>query len=212
MVFSTLKEWEIIFVDNGSLDGSDVVLTNLTKNIENFKILTIDKNIGYGHGIVSGLKAATGDIIGWTHADMQTNPKDCLRISDLFTSNPEGSFIKGKRGKRPFLDIFFTTGMSIFESLLLKKVLFDINAQPNFFHKNFFKSLKNPPNDFSLDLFFYFYAKHKKLRIIRFPVTFSDRMFGISHWNIDFRSKMKFIKRTVLFSLELKRLIKNADS
>jgi len=35
-------------------------------------------NQGYGLGILSGLRAATGEIIGWTHADLQTDVMDVL--------------------------------------------------------------------------------------------------------------------------------------
>src|SRR5262249_16093016 len=61
------------------------------------------------------------------------------------------------------------------------------------------------PYDFSLDLFVYVMAKRAGLSVVRFPVNFAPREFGYSHWNANFRSKYKFIKRTVQFSLDLRR-------
>ena len=94
--------------------------------------------------------------------------------------------------------------MSFFESILLGKFFWDINAQPTMFPKKFFKSWKNPPDDFSLDLFCYYEAKKQKLKIHRFPVKFDKRLYGHSKWNFGFSSKLKFIKRTIIYSFNLK--------
>ena len=67
-----------------------------------------------------------------------------------------------------------------------------------------FKSWKNPPDDFSLDLFCYYEAKKQKLKIHRFPVKFDKRLYGHSKWNFGFSSKLKFIKRTIIYSFNLK--------
>ena len=42
--------------------------------------------------------------------------------------------------------------MGLFETLLFRKFFWDINAQPTLMKKKFYKSLKNIPNDFSIDL------------------------------------------------------------
>ena len=98
--------------------------------------------------------------------------------------------------------------MSAFETILLQKPLWDINAQPTLFHRSFFETWSNPPHDFSLDLYAYYQANLAGLNIQRFPVLFGDRAHGISHWNINWSSKLKFIQRTVKFSLNLRGWIK----
>ena len=115
------------------------------------------------------------------------------------------SFVKGKRFGRSLADYLLTFGMSVFETLLFKKRMFDINAQPTVFSKKFFKSLPSPPNDFSLDLFFYFHAVQKGSKIQRFPVHFGKRFAGTSTWNTGWLARYKFIKRTIEFSLKLKK-------
>jgi hypothetical protein len=96
--------------------------------------------------------------------------------------------------------------MSAFESILLSHCFWDINAQPTIFTKSFFdKWGTNAPNDFSLDLFAYYMAKREKLKIKRFPVYFGKREHGVSHWNIDWSAKKKFISRTIAFSLALRK-------
>ncbi len=197
---------EVVFVNNGSNDGSAKVFEHELSHHSNWRLVHVTENKGYGFGILSGLREAQAAILGWTHADLQTNPLDCLEALKIFTAHPQTGFIKGSRYGRPFFDRIFTWGMSIFETLILGKVLWDINAQPTLFRRNFFSQWKNPPYDFSLDLYAYYMAIHHHLTIRRFPVLFAPRVHGTSHWNINWREKWKFIRRTMGFSFHLRTL------
>ena len=200
------KDIELILVNNGSNDSTETIISNLKKDYNFLKMIKLKKNNGYGNGILQGLKKAKGKYISWTHADLQTDPYDVIIGFEKFEKELSPKiFIKGNRLGRPLKDIIFTIGMSIFETILLKKIFWDVNAQPNIFHKNFFNMLEKIPLDFSFDLFFYFNAKKKKLKILRFPVKYPERKFGVSHWNTDFKNKMKFIKRTIKYSFQLKK-------
>ena len=200
------KDVELILVNNGSNDSTETIISNLKKDYNFLKMIKLKKNNGYGNGILQGLKRAKGKYISWTHADLQTDPYDVIIGFEKFEKELSPKiFIKGNRLGRPLKDIIFTIGMSIFETILLKKFFWDVNAQPNIFHKNFFNMLEKIPLDFSFDLFFYFNAKKKKLKILRFPVKYPERKFGVSHWNTDFKNKMKFIKRTIKYSFQLKK-------
>ena len=198
------KNLEILLVDNGSIDDSADVFAELAnKTNERIKFVRVELNQGYGFGILEGLRQASGNYIGWTHADLQTDPMDVFQAIAIIAKAKKDVFIKGRRFGRPITDVIFTVGMSIYETLLLKTPLWDINAQPNLFPKSFFHDWQNPPKDFSLDLFAYYMAKKKGLRISRYPVRFGKRQFGVSSWNVDWKSKRKFIDRTISFSREL---------
>ena len=200
------KDVELILVNNGSNDSTETIISNLKKDYNFLKMIKLKKNNGYGNGILQGLKKAKGKYISWTHADLQTDPYDVIIGFEKFEKELSPKiFIKGNRLGRPLKDIIFTIGMSIFETILLKKLFWDVNAQPNIFHRNFFNTLEKIPLDFSFDLFFYFNAKKKNLKILRFPVKYPKRKFGVSHWNTDFKNKMKFIKRTIKYSFQLKK-------
>jgi glycosyltransferase involved in cell wall biosynthesis len=198
---------EVILVNNGSTDNSSDVLAKIINKYPFARMILVPINKGYGFGILSGLNDARGHFLGWTHADMQTDPKDFIRAISILDqqSKDEEIYIKGLRKNRPLFDQIFTTGMSIFESLYLGQILYDINAQPNLFSRNFFNSWENPPSDFSLDLFALYQAKNKKIKIIRFNVLFPERIHGVSSWNTGLKSKWKFIKRTIQFSINLRR-------
>lgn len=198
---------EVILVNNGSSDNSAEVFEQLLSGQTDVRVETVQDNQGYGFGILSGLRSARGRIIGWTHADLQTDVFDALKPLEDIDGLPEDRdfLAKGLRQGRALSDTLFTFGMSVFETALLGRVLRDINAQPTIFSRSFMYSwIDEAPYDFSLDLFVYFQAKKKGIPVLRFPVRFPDRKFGSSSWNIDFGSKIKFIKRTIDYSLKMK--------
>ena len=195
---------EVILVDNGSSDNTSEVLLQLLTKYPSFRSVRVVENKGYGYGILAGLQVAKGEILGWTHADMQADPQDVFAGLDIFDKYGQNAFVKGKRYGRPIIDMFFTIGMSIFETVLLRKLMWDINAQPTMFSRQFFESWSEPPNDFSLDLYAYYLARSNGLKVHRFPVEFGERAHGASHWNVNWAAKRKFIRRTVDFSIQLK--------
>jgi len=205
--FAAEPEIEVVLVDNGSTDGTPLLLLDLLRSYPGCRTVRVEKNQGYGFGVLAGLKAAKGNILGWTHADMQTDPQDALRGLVLFDRHGLDIFVKGQRYGRPLADVVFTFGMSAFETLLLRKPLWDINAQPTMFSRRFFESWHSAPDDFALDLYAYHQAQTQGLKVARFPVRFGERAHGVSHWNVNWVAKWKFIRRTIDFSLQLKKNI-----
>ncbi len=198
-------ESEVVLVDNGSSDDTPRVLAEQLPRHPGCRSVRVERNQGYGYGILQGLKAAQGRYLGWTHADMQTDPIDARSGLSFFERFGDDVFVKGRRFGRPASDVVFTLGMSAFETMLLRVPLNDINAQPTLFSRRFFESWSDPPHDFSLDLFAYYRARAVGLRVCRFPVRFGDRQHGVSHWNVNWRAKWKFIRRTIDYSLRLVR-------
>jgi glycosyltransferase involved in cell wall biosynthesis len=198
---------EIVIVDNGSHDDTPAVLADLLPRHPGCRSIRVPVNRGFGYGVLEGLHAATGDLLAWTHADMQTDPCDALNGMALFdrVGDPARLFVKGRRYGRPAADVVFTVGMSAFETLLLARPFWDINAQPVMFHRDFFATWRQPPHDFALDLYAYYAARRAGFDIRRIPVHFGARAHGASHWNVDWKAKMAFIRRTIDYSLRLRR-------
>jgi glycosyltransferase involved in cell wall biosynthesis len=69
--------WEVIFVDDGSRDGSfDVLQSLVEKDPEHVRILSFRRNFGQTAAIAAGIDHACGDIIVLMDADMQNDPAD----------------------------------------------------------------------------------------------------------------------------------------
>ena len=184
------KHNELILVNNGSTDSTEQIFKTL-KKIKNIKTFKIKKNIGFGNGLKKGIGMAKGKYLISAHADLQVDPKDILKSIKILNHQKKGRnniFIKGNRVNRlknhwAFGDFFFSIGYTIFSIILFRKILYDIHAQPVLFDKKLIKEIKYFPNDFSIDLTFYIYAKLKRYKIIRFPVNFNKRrrLFGIGN-------------------------------
>ena len=199
----------MILVNNGSTDNSARVINELLPRYHFAKTVLVLVNQGYGYGILQGLRSADGDYIGWTHADMQTDPADVVKAYKMIKRMRDRNvYLKGNRKGRPVFDSFFTWGMGVFETVFFGTRMYDINAQPNIFPKTFFDSWVDPPFDFSLDLYAVYMAQRAGMKVVRFPVRFPERIYGESKWNTGgLKSKWKFIKRTIRFSFELKKRI-----
>jgi glycosyltransferase involved in cell wall biosynthesis len=199
---------EVLLVDNGSSDNTFQVLSNLNLP-KNIIPLRVEKNKGYGNGILFGLNHSRGEIVSWTHADLQTDISDVTRGYKLYKEEliNKTSIVKGVRKKRNLFDFFFTFSMGIYSSIILKKWMYDINAQPKIFHRTFLDEFENAPLDFSLDLFLIHFFKNKNIKIKTFPVFFNKRKYGEAKGGGTFKGKLKLIKRTLSYIRTLKKNI-----
>ena len=100
---------EVVLVNNGSTDDSKMIFEELLPKYTFARLVNVIENKGYGFGILSGLEQAKGEYIGWTHADMQTDPKDVVRALEIIENGNESTtvYVKGDRKGRPFFDQFF---------------------------------------------------------------------------------------------------------
>ena len=70
-------DWELIFVDDGSMDGSLSVLKELAeKDSSHVKIVVFRRNFGQTAAIAAGIDNASGQVIVLLDADMQNDPAD----------------------------------------------------------------------------------------------------------------------------------------
>ena len=175
---------EFILVNNGSTDDSQNIFEKNLKNQNKkiFRLLKIKKNIGYGHGIKYGLSKSSGSFLAWTHADLQTDPRDILKAIKIINKNKltKNIFIKGLRKNRSYKENFQTRVMEIISSFFLNIKIKDINAQPKLITRKFYKKFveKKAPDDLSFDLYCYSLAAYKKLKIFYIDVLFKKRKFG----------------------------------
>lgn len=196
----------VTFVNNGSTDNSKSIFQQHSA-VWNSALSWIDleKNLGYGGGIMAGLADSNSDYVGWTHADMQTHPSDILKAIPLIEDSSETLFIKGAREGRPLGDRILSGLMGFTESLLFRKRLFEINAQPTIFHRSLLDTWGSPPSDFTLDLFSYVRAIEAGFVQKRFGVKFNVRLAGESKWNTSATSRVRAIIKVLLASIAMSR-------
>jgi dolichol-phosphate mannosyltransferase len=95
------QDHEILFVDDGSTDGTDAALAALKSEIPQFRVLRHGRNLGQSRSIRSGVQAARGDIIVTLDGDGQNDPADGPALVDaLLAGPPELALVGGERVKR----------------------------------------------------------------------------------------------------------------
>jgi dolichol-phosphate mannosyltransferase len=73
---------EIIYVDDGSSDGSLAVLRELATLDERVRVVALKRNYGQTAAMAAGIDAAKGQVLIPMDADMQNDPVDILRLLD----------------------------------------------------------------------------------------------------------------------------------
>ncbi|MFG6331771.1 MAG: glycosyltransferase family 2 protein [Lachnospiraceae bacterium] len=70
-------EWELVFVNDGSVDGSYAILSELCEKDNRVKLISFSRNFGHEAAMIAGIDYSTGDGIVCMDADLQ-HPVECI--------------------------------------------------------------------------------------------------------------------------------------
>ena len=115
-VLSAIKDYEVIFVDDGSTDGSLKLLKELSKVDRQVRIYSFRKNQGKAEALTFGFQKSKGKHVATLDADLQDKPSE---IKSLLKKSEEGwDLVCGWRKNRK--DSFFKILSSKFFNLLAR--------------------------------------------------------------------------------------------
>lgn len=190
-------DFRLKLIDNGSTDNTSSYLAEVLaqKKYPWLDVVKVEINQGYGFGIWSGLQSTSAHFIGWTHADLQCDPKNVFRALKkiLESPNPEQVLVKGVRKGRDWKDRMVSRVFELFALVILGCPFYEINAQPKVFHRKLLQQMANPPKTFALDLYLLYHAKKANLEFKSIEVLFPPRIHGASKWASHFLSRYKTI-------------------
>lgn len=90
--------FEIVFVDDGSTDGTATELARLTTFYPEVRPVSLDRRSGQSIAVSSGVRAARGAIIVTIDGDGQNDPKYILEFAQrLAAGMPEVGLVAGRR-------------------------------------------------------------------------------------------------------------------
>lgn len=101
-------EYEIIFVDDGSIDNTLAVLKELSSK-ENIKYVSLSRNFGKEAAMLAGLKKAQGDYVVVMDVDLQDPPRLIPEMYEILQQN-EFDCVRTRRTTRkgePIIRSFF---------------------------------------------------------------------------------------------------------
>lgn len=195
-VFSSMgKSYEIIFVDDGSTDGSRDALELLSEQNIKVRYLLFRMNQGKSISLMAGVLASRGDIIVMIDGDLQDHPED---IPDLLTKLESGyDMVVGWRKERKDTSSrklgsrFFNWGVSF----SFKIYLHDYNCGLKAIRREVSQSLKIYGQ---FHRFLPVLAHVQGYKVAEVQVKNSERKFGLSRYPT-FRFEAFFDLMTILF-------------
>lgn len=94
-----LIDYEIIFIDDGSIDSSWSVIKNLCSSSKKTKGVQFLTNYGKSMALSEGFKLAKGKIVVTMDADLQDDPKEIIPLYEMITEN-NYDLVSGWKKKR----------------------------------------------------------------------------------------------------------------
>ena len=180
-------EFELILVENGSIDKTSEKCKEVSELYPNIRILRLNQNKGYGGGVLAGLLFAKGKRLLWMPGDGQVSGDDVLKIIKIAQEqNNLKWIIKGKRLYREdsFMVQLISKTYSFLVNSILKIDVADVNGLPKCFPMEIKNNLRDSMEaSFTFDAEILKIATMKNFDIIETPVKFLNRREGLSSWS-----------------------------
>jgi glycosyltransferase involved in cell wall biosynthesis len=179
---SLKKSYEMIFVDDGSTDGSRKILKEMVSQYPQIHILGFKKNCGETAAIAAGLKEAKGDIVITIDGDLQNDPKDIPRLLGYLI---DYDMVTGWREKRedPWLKRITSKIANKIRNWLSGETIQDSGCTYRAYKRECLQNLKLYKG---MHRFMPTLVKMEGFRVIEIPITHHPRKFGVSKyttWN-----------------------------
>mgnify|MGYP006089969463 CR=1 FL=1 len=174
--------WEILLIDDGSIDNTFAVVQNKIIDINNINIISLNRNYGQTAAISAGIDKASGDILVTMDADLQNDPLD---IPALINKLNEGyAVVSGWRKDRK--DKWLTRVLpSKLANWLISKIsgvnLHDYGCTLKAYRKEAIKDIKLYGE---MHRFIPIYISWQGGKIAEIPVRHHERQYGSSKYGL----------------------------
>lgn len=99
MLARMARPYEVLYIDDGSIDGSFEVLKEIRDTYGCVTIIRLRKNFGQSAALQAGFNEAKGEIVVTMDADLQNDPQDIPKVLEVLEQT-ESDVVSGVRSKR----------------------------------------------------------------------------------------------------------------
>jgi dolichol-phosphate mannosyltransferase len=181
--------YEMIFVDDGSSDGSRKLLKEMASQVPSLRVVGLKQNRGLSTALLAGMREARGRIIVTLDSDLQNDPEDIPRLLEFLDRYDMATGWRQKREDPWLKRIASRIGNSVRNRLSGERIN-DSACTLRVFRR---ECLQDIPIFNGMHRFMSTLVKMRGYRIIEVPVTHHPRKYGESKYNIRNRMWRSFV-------------------
>lgn len=180
-VLATGKVFEILIVDDGSLDGTRDILPQLES--EMVRVILHERNLGKGAAVRTGIQNAHGDVLLIQDADLEYDPRDypalLKPIEEGLAEVVYGSrFLGAARRSTMFWHMVANKLLTLLTNILYNNILTDMETGYKVFYRHKVIDIPLHARGFEFEPEFTAKVLKRKMRIFEVPITFNPRDYS----------------------------------
>jgi len=201
------RSYEMIFVDDGSSDGSRRILKEMASQTPSLRVLRFKENRGLSTALLAGMREARGEKVVTLDSDLQNDTADIPRLLEYLDSYDMATGWRQKREDSWLKKISSKIGNAV-RNWVSGETIHDSACTLRAFKK---ECIKEIPVFNGMHRFLSTLVKMEGYRIIEVPVSHHPRRFGKSKYNIRNRMVRSLIdllavrwmkRRTIRYEIE----------
>jgi glycosyltransferase involved in cell wall biosynthesis len=189
-------DWEVLYVDDGSTDGTFAALTRLQAHEPGVRIVRLRRNFGKASALAAGFAQAAGGVVVTIDGDLQDDPSEIPR---LLVKLEEGfDLVSGWKTRRrdPWRRRVLSRAFNGVTSRLSGLRLHDFNCGLKAYRAEVLRGLRLYGE---LHRFLPVLAHYRGFRVVELPVNHRPRRHGRSRYGVERYLRGFFDLLTVTF-------------
>ncbi|MDH3943083.1 MAG: glycosyltransferase family 2 protein [Anaerolineae bacterium] len=173
---------EILIVDDGSTDGTREILAEIESD-PLVRVILHESNQGKGAAVVTGMKAASGDVMLIQDADLEYDPRDYPALfkpleEDIADVVYGSRFLGGPRRPILFWNMVANKILTLMTNILYNNILTDMETGYKVFRREVIEGMEIKSTRFNFEPEFTAKLLKRKVRVYEVPISFNPRDYA----------------------------------